>query len=147
MCVGSQSGGQCGSAGDSLQVSFVTYVTGTLLSWAAVLACWPSHDHVQSAVYRAEAQRHAEAGKVSTGEDEEQRDDIFQQRADLARQACGVRVASRVTVSARTQAGVLDARDRAGSQWMGMGVSELRWYDGRQDAAMLLGLPLGRGWR
>lgn len=122
-------------------------VVRTITSSFRLMTRKESNEKLQSEQYRAEVQRHHEKDRVSTGEDEEQRKDIRQQRADLAQQATGVRVASRITVSARSRAAVLDARDFAASQWTGMGVSEMRWHEGRQDAAMILGLPLGRGWR
>lgn len=105
-----------------------------------------SHRQVQQELYRAAVQKVKDRGKVTTGEDDQQHDDTRQVRDDLANQATGVKLAVRLTVSARSPEAALDARDLATSRMAGMGVSDMRWYEHRQDAAMLLGLPLGRGW-
>lgn len=117
-------------------------------SWQ-LLSPQESHTEIQQDLLRAKVEQHKNRGRVTTGEDDLQSKDTQEVSADLLKQATGVRVSTRITVSARSIDQALEARDLADSKFRGIGVSGssgIRWHEGRQDAAMLLTLPLGRGW-
>jgi hypothetical protein len=114
-------------------------------SWR-LLGRQAARKYAHDQVFEARKERIKNRGRVTTGEDEEQDQAGTDLQTDLSRQAAGVEVAVRLTVSARRRDALLDARDLAEENLTGAGVTKLRWREGRQDAAMVLNLPLGRGW-
>ncbi len=84
-------------------------------------------------------------GRVTTGEDQEQVDLGHQVMSDLRHQSSGVLPSVRVTCSAPSALGIMEARGLVDSSMSDMNVDAFRWHDGRQADAMVLSLPLGRG--
>ncbi|MDN5762491.1 MAG: hypothetical protein L0H41_09270 [Microlunatus sp.] len=84
-------------------------------------------------------------GKVTTGEDQEQADAGDQVLYDLRHQSTGVLPSVRVTCSAPSHPGLLQARDLVDSAMSDLNVDGFTWCDGRQADAMIVSLPLGPG--
>ena len=84
-------------------------------------------------------------GKVTTGEDREQADANEQLLYDLRHQSAGVLPSLRVTCSAPSHGGIVQARGMVESAMSDLNVDGFTWCDGRQADAMVLTLPLGRG--
>lgn len=84
-------------------------------------------------------------GKVTTGEDQEQADAGAQVLHDLRHQSSGVIPSVRVTCSAPSHIGLLQARALVDSTMSDLNADGFLWCDGRQADAMVLSLPLGRG--
>ncbi|MFP5282430.1 MAG: hypothetical protein ACLGIF_03160 [Actinomycetes bacterium] len=84
-------------------------------------------------------------GKVTTGEDQEQADAGQQVLYDLRHQSSGVVPSVRVTCSAPSHVGLLQARGLVDSAMSDLNADGFVWCDGRQADAMILSLPLGRG--
>lgn len=84
-------------------------------------------------------------GRITTGEDQEQIELGQQVMHDLRHQSSGVRPSVRVTCSAPSALGIVEARGLVESSMSDMNVDAFRWHDGRQADAMVLSLPLGRG--
>ena len=84
-------------------------------------------------------------GKISTGEDQEQADAGHQVLYDLRHQSAGVIPSVRVTCSAPSHLGLLQARGLVDSAMADLNVDGFIWCDGRQADAMVLSLPMGRG--
>ena len=84
-------------------------------------------------------------GKVTTGEDQEQADAGQQVLYDLRHQANGVVPSVRVTCSAPSHGGLVQARGLVDAAMSDLNIDGFIWCDGRQADAMVLSLPLGRG--
>jgi hypothetical protein len=84
-------------------------------------------------------------GKVTTGEDQEQADAGHQVLYDLRHQSSGVIPSVRLTCTAPSHTGLLQARGLVESAMSDLNVDAFTWCDGRQADAMVLSLPLARG--
>lgn len=84
-------------------------------------------------------------GRITTGEDQEQADAGQQVLYDLRHQSNGVVPSVRMTCSAPSQLGLIQARGLIESAMSDLNVDGFTWCDGRQADAMILSLPLGRG--
>ncbi|GAA3605810.1 hypothetical protein [Microlunatus ginsengisoli] len=86
-----------------------------------------------------------DTGKITTGEDQEQADAGHQVLYDLRHQSAGVIPSVRVTCSAPSHLGLLQARGLVDSAMADLNVDAFTWCDTRQADAMVLSQPLGRG--
>lgn len=117
----------------------------TVTSTWRVMNRTQSQREVANQILNTQTRMVQDRGRVSTGEDQEQLELGAQILTDLRHQSSGVLPSVRVTCSAPSALGLAEARGQVESSMAHMNVDAFTWHDGRQADAMILSLPLGRG--